>query len=254
MAQAPLQPSGPGLRTIFNDSLARTRTLCRIKTGNALQSKACTRKSLHTTHSGPRLTRSFVPMPKLLWTFSQSRFAGFLHDTKVNWMDHKDDADLLTNEGVLLRSEPRYYHMSSRLVDEFIRTKLIPAAFPHASSTAPPIRDGSLCVLDALTESLKFFGKNLILACNLSYKSPKVKILSASNPVPRESVYETELMRVLTNWLYKQHDWAVTSQWRFKGQKIPQHYTPESKQTIHRSAGVSYRRSKLCHIVHCGDF
>jgi hypothetical protein len=41
-----------------------------------------------------------------------------------------------------------------------------------------------------------------------------VKIGGSSNvSVPRESVYDTELMRILTNWLHDHHGWAVTGQW-----------------------------------------
>jgi len=82
----------------------------------------------------------------------------------------------------------------------------------------------------ALIESLKVFDKDLIrLARSRSYKSSmSVKVGGFSQvPVPRESVYDTELMRILSNWLLL-HDWTVTGQW---GQWHPQTAPGKHKYT-----------------------
>jgi hypothetical protein len=70
-------------------------------------------------------------------------------------------------------------------------------------------------VLNILLESLKFFDKDLIqMACDHSYKTAKVPVLDfPRHRVPRESVYDTELVRILTNWLRYRYGWTVTSQW-----------------------------------------
>ncbi len=145
----------------------------------------------------------------------RSRFAGFLGDVTLMDEKAKKDADALTSEGVLLK--PDYtipcYRMASPLVDGLIRNQLIPARFPNAPSSPPPVQlTGEVDVLGILIESLKFFDKALILrASSCSYKTSRVKVLG-SRDVPRESVYDTELMRILTNWLFN-YDWKVHGQW-----------------------------------------
>jgi hypothetical protein len=152
----------------------------------------------------------------------RSQFAGFLDDVTMHTDEEEELADFLTAEGVLLRPDvkrPRY-HMASPLVDGLIRTRVIPAQFPNAPTTTPPFRSNgtTLRVLDALIESLKVFDKDLIrLACSRSYKSSLVKVGGLSDvSVPRESVYDTELMRILSNWLQKQYGWTVTGQWHLQ--------------------------------------
>jgi len=109
--------------------------------------------------------------------------------------------------------------MTSPLVDGLIRNKLIPVRFPNAPSSPLPLqRTGNVVnVLGILIESLKFFDKALILsASSCSYKKPKVKIYgSHGGYVPRESVYDTELMRILANWLRK-YGWSVNGQWNLE--------------------------------------
>jgi hypothetical protein len=104
-------------------------------------------------------------------------------------------------------------------VDGLVRRYLIPEKFPNAPSTYPPMTsDGRLCVLEVLTQSLKFFKKDFIrLAAPRSYKLSKVNVggLRAVR-VPRESVYNTELMRMLTNWLSKQEGYAINGRWHLR--------------------------------------
>ena len=96
-----------------------------------------------------------------------------------------------------------------------IRNQLIPARFPNAPSSPLPLQHtGDVDVLGILIESLKFFDKGLILyASSCSYKTPKVKIHGPhGRHVPRESVYDTELTRILANWVRK-YGWSVDGQW-----------------------------------------
>lgn len=148
----------------------------------------------------------------------RSRFAGFLGDVTLIDKKVEKDADTLTSEGVLLK--PDYtmpcYRMASPLVDGLIRNHLIPARFPNAPSSPPPAQHtGDVDVLGILVESLRFFDKDLILrASSCSYKTPKMKI-HGSRHVPRESVYNTELMRILRKWLFN-YDWKVHGQWHLE--------------------------------------
>ena len=147
----------------------------------------------------------------------RSQFTGFLGNVTLTDEKAKKDADTLTSEGVLLKPDSAMpcYRMASPLVDGLIRNQLIPAMFPNAPLSPLPLQPtGNVDVLGVLIESLKFFDKALILnASSCSYKKPKVKIPSSHGlHVPRESVYDTELMRILANWL-RMHRWSVNGQW-----------------------------------------
>src|ERR1700722_4288384 len=163
------------------------------------------------------------PEANLAVKLLRSRFAGFLDDVTLHTDEDEELADFLTAEGVLLKPDARTarYRMVSPLVDVLIRVRVIPAQFPRAPPTIPPFRNNgkSLHVLDTLIQSLQVFDKDLIrLACARSYKSSStVKVGGLSHvPVPRESVYDTELMRILSNWLREQHGWTVTRQWHLQ--------------------------------------
>ena len=155
-------------------------------------------------------------------TLLRSRFVGFLEDVILQNPAEADAANFLTSEGVLLKPDPArpHYHMASPLVDGLIRNKLIPRLFPDSPSSTPPLQDEGegLHVLNTLIESLKFFDKTLIrLAAQNSYKKLKIKIPSVFNgQVPRESVYDTELLRILSNWLRNRYDWTVIGQWHLQ--------------------------------------
>ena len=96
----------------------------------------------------------------------RARFAGFLGDVTLIDEKAKKDADTLTSEGVLLKSDctiPRY-RMASRLVDELIRNRFIPTRFPNAPTSPLPVQHTwDVDVLGILIESLKLFDKALIL-------------------------------------------------------------------------------------------
>jgi hypothetical protein len=142
----------------------------------------------------------------------RNHFAGSLDDVFLNTVEEETLADFLTSQGVLLKPDvsQRKYNMASALVNGLIRTRFIPSKFPNAPSTLPPFyRDvGPPCVLDVLIESLKFFNKDLIrFASYRSYEPADVTVDCASISeacwIPREGVYVTELMRILSNWLGK---------------------------------------------------
>ena len=150
----------------------------------------------------------------------RSRFTGFLGDVILTDGREIRDADTLTSEGVLLKPDPflARYRMASPLVDGLIRNQVIPNIFPDAPSSPPPRQNtGHVDVLGLLTESLKFFDKALILNASFcSYKKSKVKISTSHGfDVPRESVYDTELIRILANWLRKL-SWSVVGQWHLE--------------------------------------
>jgi hypothetical protein len=133
----------------------------------------------------------------------RSHFLGFL-DLVVITDRERVLADFLTSEGVLMKPDLDIgqYRVSSPLVDSLIRRFVIPIKYPSSPSMRPPTYPGGrLIVGDILTESLKHFDKQLIqLASSHSYKVSTVKVSNIrAVHVPRESVYDTELMRILTN-------------------------------------------------------
>jgi hypothetical protein len=150
--------------------------------------------------------------------FLRSFFSGYLGEVVVSYADI-EIANFLTSEGVLLKPDlkKREYRMASPLIDGLIRTTVIPHKFPNAPSTVPAFQDSgdSLHVLNVLIECLKFFDKELMrMAPNRSYKSSTIAISGfPERQVPRESVYDTELMRILTNWLGHEFGWTVTGQY-----------------------------------------
>jgi len=153
----------------------------------------------------------------------RSDFLGYSGDVTLSNYNEQCLADFLTAEGVLVKPDhlSTTYHMTSAFVDGLVRRKIIANLFPNAPKSPPPLdRFGpTLDFLKTLVESLKCFDKELIrLAAFRSYKSSKAAKVDGSPyaQVPRESVYDTELMRVLSNWLQRHHGWTVTGQWHLK--------------------------------------
>ncbi|ORY89524.1 hypothetical protein BCR41DRAFT_365995, partial [Lobosporangium transversale] len=138
-------------------------------------------------------------------------FIGYLGDISITDMEQQRLADFLTAEGVLIRLDGSNYRMASAFIDSFVRRYIIPLKYPHAPSESPPKkRGGSLDILEIMKIALRFFDKDLILqAEDRSYKS-------SGEHVPRESVYDTELMRVLTNWLNKTKKYEIIGQWHLR--------------------------------------
>jgi hypothetical protein len=151
----------------------------------------------------------------------RSHFIGFLGDVSIEDETNQKQADFLTAEGVLLKPEidGNRYCMASALVDSFIRQNVISERYSNAPRTPLPrhYKRGPLDILGTLKEALKFFDKDLIrLAADYSYKQSKVHVGGHRNTsVPRESVYDTELMRILTNWL-RPESFAVAGQYHRK--------------------------------------
>ena len=146
-------------------------------------------------------------------------FAGYLGEVEILDQD-EEHADFLTSEGVLSRPNSRVlkYHVTSPLIDSLVRLEVIPARFPNSPLISPlEFHPKSLHIPQILKESLKFFDRELMqLARSRSHKLSTVPVQGCSRvPVPRESVYDTELMRILCNWL-KPYGWSVIGQWRSK--------------------------------------
>jgi len=163
----------------------------------------------------------------------RSHFAGYLRDVRLSTREEIDLADFLTTEGVLLRPDGRkpVYHMASPLLDGYIRSSILPAKFSRTPSITPPTQiknsRATLHVLEVLKGSLKYFDKDTIrLAVSRSYKTALVKVGSLSSaPVARESVYDTELIGILSNWLQVNTGWSVTGQWHLRNALDKHKYT-----------------------------
>jgi len=135
----------------------------------------------------------------------RTSFIGHLDTTSVSDLQ-RPLADFLAAEEVL-KSEGNDYRIASAFIDSFVRRYVIPAKYPRSPSTLAPkeYEDGPLDILETLKMAIRFFDKELIrLAPVQSYKGSGKAIRVGGNHsvrVPRESVYDTELSRILTNWL-----------------------------------------------------
>ncbi|KAF7730082.1 hypothetical protein EC973_003028 [Apophysomyces ossiformis] len=111
--------------------------------------------------------------------------------------------DYLAALGVL-QPEANGFKIASPLMDSFIRQIVIPEAYPTAPSISLPAKpDDSLDILGIFKSTLSFFDKELIAeAHKLSYKVATVPVNNGRNQrVPRESVYDSEMIRICSNWL-----------------------------------------------------
>ncbi|ORZ08255.1 P-loop containing nucleoside triphosphate hydrolase protein [Lobosporangium transversale] len=149
-------------------------------------------------------------------------FIGYLGDISITDMEQQGLADFLTAEGVLIRLDDSNYRMASAFIDSFVRRYIIPSKYPNAPSESPPKegQEALLNILETMKIALRFFDKNLIMQAGIrSYKrsGKTVKAMGRYNAkVPRESVYDTELMRVLTNWLNKIEGYEIIGQWHLR--------------------------------------
>ncbi|KAG0041844.1 hypothetical protein BGZ83_001235 [Gryganskiella cystojenkinii] len=117
-------------------------------------------------------------------------------------------------------SNEKGFTIASPLMDSFIRQKAIYAVFPSAPKIPIPRRqDSSFDILQIVKSSLEFFDKKLIAeAGELSHKKALVPVENVRNrQVPRESVYEAELLRVFQVWLCSGNDIRVVNQYHIKG-------------------------------------
>ncbi|PKB99271.1 hypothetical protein RhiirA5_462251 [Rhizophagus irregularis] len=158
------------------------------------------------------------PDAKKAMDFLRSVFIGFFDFVQINDNEERRLADYLTAQGVLMKENEnnRSYRMSSIFVDGLIRQEVIPVLYKSLPTiSVPRTKDNFLKTLDILREAIRCFDKNIISnAYNRSFKTALVPVDSCRNvAVPRESVYDNELNRILTNWIAKECDFQVTGQW-----------------------------------------
>ncbi|RUS18183.1 hypothetical protein BC937DRAFT_89064 [Endogone sp. FLAS-F59071] len=130
-------------------------------------------------------------------------------------------AIFLVGEGILLPAEgagnEMAFKMSSPYMDSLIRRRILPSLDKFAPKKAPIKRTNETYdVLQLVLDAVKYFNKDIL--CNAfihAYKTPrygKVEGRTFQN-VPRESVYDSELYRVLICWLVDLYGMRVTGQW-----------------------------------------
>jgi hypothetical protein len=118
-------------------------------------------------------------------------------------------ARYLVAEGALTFKGNGAYEISSPYMDSLLRSCLLPQLYPSAVSEAVPLRPNGCADIYAVTKiAIKYFDGEIIRGgYNRSYKRYK------GDCVPRESVYDTEMMRILVSWLPGGKDLTVTGQW-----------------------------------------
>jgi len=147
--------------------------------------------------------------------FRNNFLVDFGHEVKVT--TDVNSAEYLASEGVLVPGEEAgAFKLSSPLVRWLILQRVIPNVFPsRPREDIPFFKDSqNLDTLLTLKLAVKSFDKDIIsLACFRSFKTAKVRVNSKRNQhVPRESVYDAELCRILRNWL-SVANFKVTGQW-----------------------------------------
>ncbi|RHZ88674.1 hypothetical protein Glove_21g216 [Diversispora epigaea] len=130
----------------------------------------------------------------------------------------KDLALFLTAEGVLVSGEDAgTFKISSPFVHWLVFQRIIPQVFPTSPKVEVPYYSstGTLDILKTLKQVICVFDQEAIKSCN-SFKLARVLVNNANNrKVPRESVYDAELYRIMSNWL---GGFVVTGQWHLKYQ------------------------------------
>jgi hypothetical protein len=148
----------------------------------------------------------------------RSVFLGSFNFVTISNPEEKRLAEFLTAEGVLMRDEMKKnnFRMSSIFVDELIRRQVIPELYKSAPTCAVPKKlDGTLDIIGILKMAVQHFDKEIIYrAFDRSFKTAHVCVKGQKGIlVPQESVYDTELNRILINWIAKQIGSEVTGQW-----------------------------------------
>ncbi|UZO08238.1 uncharacterized protein OCT59_028496 [Rhizophagus irregularis] len=149
----------------------------------------------------------------------RSKFLGFLDYVQIYDEKERNLIQFLVAESALIRNEKtkNEFKMSSALVDELIRRRVIPEVYMTSPVDAIPKKDDdSLDILKILQNAVQFFDKDIITnAFGRSFKSSRELYVNGLKKkcVPRESVYDTELNRILVNWLVKRAGFEVTGQW-----------------------------------------
>ncbi|RUO95606.1 hypothetical protein BC936DRAFT_143632, partial [Jimgerdemannia flammicorona] len=112
-------------------------------------------------------------------------------------------SELLAKEGVLMVTNRNTFIMASPLLRSLIMKNVITNQLPCPSTGVPLRQDYSLNVLEVLKTVVPLFvQRDMINGAEFSYKVAPVKVNDSSNKrVPRESVYQQQLVGILTNWL-----------------------------------------------------
>ncbi|RGB29791.1 hypothetical protein C1646_310438 [Rhizophagus diaphanus] len=156
------------------------------------------------------------PKVKNVLDFFRNHFlVDFGHEINVD--ADINSAEYLASEGVLVPGkEAGSFKLSSPLVRWLILQRVIPIVFPSCPKEEIPLfRDSNdLDTLITLKLAIRSFDKDIIRLARLrSYKIAKVRVNGKTNQsVPRESVYDAELYRILRNWL-SVANFKVTGQW-----------------------------------------
>ena len=149
----------------------------------------------------------------------RSVFLGFFDFVQINDPEEKRLAEFLTAEGVLMRDEMKKnnFRMSSIFVDDLIRQYVIPVLYESAPTCAIPLKkNDSPDTLKILQTAIQFFDKGIISNGFIrSFKSSGELRVDGElkKRVPQERVYDSELNRVLVNWLVRNNGLEVTGQW-----------------------------------------
>nr|CAG8507490.1 6128_t:CDS:2 [Entrophospora candida] len=136
---------------------------------------------------------------------------------KVPNIDNIELAEFLAAEGVLLPGRsPETFKISSPLVRWLILSRVIPKVYPSCPQVEIPFHSSSntLDILEVLKQVVRIFDKKIIevTSCH-SFKMAHVFVeASKDRRVPRESVYDSELYRILSNWLSIKN-FQITGQW-----------------------------------------
>ncbi|CAB4480140.1 unnamed protein product [Rhizophagus irregularis] len=151
----------------------------------------------------------------------RTRFLGTLNDVKITDNKELELVEFLISEGVLMETGPKTFKMFSPFVDSLIRRHVIADLFPLAPSIHVPKERGIIKTLEVVKEAIRFFDKEIISrAYHNSFKTAHVYVGGIlKNLVPRESVYDVELNRILNNWLSREIGAEITSQWHLIHEK-----------------------------------
>ncbi|CAG8754795.1 15930_t:CDS:2, partial [Cetraspora pellucida] len=122
----------------------------------------------------------------------------------------------LTAEGVLVPGDnDGTFKISSPLVRWVVLQQIIPHVFPTSPKVDVPYHPstGILDIFEVLKQVIRVFDQETIKSCNY-FKLARVLVSNANNrEVPKESVYDAELYRIMSNWLGR---FTITGQWHLK--------------------------------------
>ncbi|RGB24690.1 hypothetical protein C1646_803779 [Rhizophagus diaphanus] len=158
----------------------------------------------------------------------RTRFLGFFDNVRI-FSDESEKLEFLVAEGVLIEGKNYLseFKLLSAFVDGLIQRQVIPNVYKSSPESAVPQKDDdeSLDILNILQTAIQFFNKDIIsnadfIASNL-YTGSQEKMC-----VPRESVYSTELNRILVNWLIKKSGYEVTGRHLVKRYGDKEDYNP----------------------------